>query len=111
MDITVADQLQDAVALRLVTFHDKKVPYTAFEKSVDGGKRVGQCILGDGLVQAGESPEFQSALQLVLDRDDVYGNMSGVGVMLQAIKNRPPLHVWQLDVQHDGIRLEFPCQR
>jgi len=28
--------------------------------------------------------------------------------MLQAIKNRPAIHLWQPDIQHDGIRLELP---
>ena len=63
-----------------------------------------------GLTRIGERAVRQAVLALLLQRDDLHGNVPGGRVELQVVQHRPAEHVRQEDVQRDGGGLILPRQ-
>ena len=47
-------------------------------------------------------------LPILVEGDDLHGDVPGAGILLQLAQHRPPEHVWQKDIERDRERRKFP---
>ena len=77
---------------------------------MNGIKRGCQVVLGHRLLEVRHSSEGQSTAAIFIAADDVHGDMTRGGVMLEAVENRPAGHVGQIDIERDSARGKLACQ-
>src|SRR6266542_1484197 len=112
MDVAVADQLQNLLALRFVLLHHQQFAHAALERTLDTQKRLAEDLLAAGFFQMGRGAEREALAPVFVDRDDVDGNVPYLGVVLEAIEHRQAGGVGAADVERArrGWRLA-PCSR
>ena len=111
LDVAVADELDDRLALDVVVFDDKQVADLAVEEATDAGEGLVERFAVDRLRQVGHGAETHPAMRLVGHRDDVDRNMARRRVVLETVEHRPAVHAGQIDVERDGVRLIVPGHR
>ena len=109
VQVVVAEQLLDAHLLGGVVLDDQQplAPRRGVRlDSLDGGLQAfGRRRLGDERERAAR----QSVLPILVERDDLHGNVARLGILLQLAEHRPSEHVGQEHVERHGGRTELPA--
>ena len=93
-NVPVAEQLDYALELRRIVLDDKQpLPRIAgiFAKPSDRRLQFVHCC---GLVDECKSAARQSMLPILVERDDLHGNVPGARILLQLAQHRPAKHIW-----------------
>ncbi len=108
LDVAVADQLDDALPRRLVVLHHQQPLDRTVHELVQRRERVRERFLGRGLGQEVDRAQPESALPVLLDRDDVHRDVPRGRVVLQPVEDGPAVRVGQPEVERDGGGLVLP---
>jgi hypothetical protein len=94
--------------LRLVVLHDEQPLDPPLEKALYRLQRLRELALVDGLSEHRYGAVLEAApLRGVRRRDDVHGDVTCRGVVLQAIQHEPPVHIGQPQIQGDRVGLDL----
>ena len=110
-DIVVAKQLGDAEKLRRIVLDDQQ-PLARIAGIIgQASDRRLQIVHGGGLVDKRKRAPRQSMLPILVEGDDLHGDVPRAGILLQLAEHCPPKHVGQKYVERDRQRGIFAGQR
>ena len=100
------------LALRLVVLDDQQLLHPPLDEAAGCSTRASSSAsLGHRLLRKAIAPCFSPRCCSSVDRDDVDRDVAGARVVLQAVEDRPAVHVRAADVERDGVGLELARQR
>ncbi len=105
LDVFVAQQLHDAELLGLVVLDDEQALLAGLGIGLDACELRLEMLLGRRLGHEGERAARQSMLTVLIERNDLNGNMTRQRILLQLAKHAPAQHVGKEDIERDGGRL------
>src|SRR5687767_2565990 len=108
LDVAIADQLDQRVALRLVVFDDQQRAHLAIVERLDRVEGVIQVLPLAGLGDEGLGAQAHAAMRIVGHRDHVYGDVTRGGIVLEAIEHVPAVETRQIEVERDGVGTMLP---
>ena len=108
LDVCVAEQLEDGLALDVVVLDDQQ-PLRARRGEVLDAVECGlQTLCGGRLDEVGERAVREAVLALLFQSDDLHRDVARARVELELVEHRPAEHVGKEDVERDGRGAELP---
>ena len=101
----MAQELRDAVALDLVVLDDEQTLAARARIALDARKRLLEALGGGGLLHERECAAREPVVPVLVERDDLHGNVPGRRILLELAQHRPAEHVRQEDVERDRGRM------
>ena len=111
LHVAVADQLGDALLLRLVVLDHQQALDRPVDELVQRGERLGERFLGGRLGQEVDGAQPEPALPVLLHRDDVHRDVAGGRVVLQPVEDGPAIGIGKPQIERDRGGLVLPGQR
>ena len=103
-DVVVRQQLDDAHLLARVVLDDQQLAHARHGERLEAVERGLEAVGRERLVEVGERAALEAVLALLLDGDDLHGDVARRGVALELAQHRPAEHVGQEDVEGDRGR-------
>ena len=112
LDVVVADELDDALALAVVVLDDDEVLDAAIDEAAEIAEGLLERLLRGRLLQEGHGAELEARACRWSSAEMMWMGMWRVlGVVLEAIEDRPAVGVGQPQVERDGGGLVLARER
>ncbi len=103
LDVIVADQAGNAVALQVVVFHQQHTLDLLGQLGFQAREHVLELFTGGGLHRVTDGAHVHGGFDAVFHGNHMHRDMAGVGVFLEALQHGQPGMVGQAHVQQDRI--------
>ncbi len=92
LDILVCNQLDDRLSLFFIILNDQQVFGNVIEEIRNSSECLLQCLLADRFCEIRESASSQTLLPALDAAYDMNGDVTSVGVVLEALHHLPSIH-------------------
>ena len=111
LDVLVAQQLGDALALVLIVLDEQQALAPRSRVALDAREGLLESLGGGGLLHERKRAAREAVMPVLVERHDLHGNVPGRRILLELAQDRPAEHVGQEDVERNRGRMMLARER